>query len=236
MECPSQLDHASTPTVFLCSGARGVNVRICRVEVRRVLVLQSAQRKSLAPILAVQLPRLDGSPPRRGRSRNVIGSRMAGARIPALCSPLAIGSYLVHCIQNEMICAAAGPFDRPAVRCGGGAGRHRAGAAYRPAIGVTAANAPAAHRPHRPRASPGPPGRPARGVLWCQTGPEVTEPFGRLHRTQLGRRRLALQGVAPGRREAVRGGRPGTRSRWREASYGYGSRPGGSRQTGSGRV
>jgi hypothetical protein len=56
------------------------NARTCRVEVCRVLVLQSAQRKSLAPILAVRPLRFDGSPPRRGRSRSVIASRMAGAR------------------------------------------------------------------------------------------------------------------------------------------------------------
>src|SRR5215472_756088 len=75
------------------------------------------------------------------------------------------------------------------------------------AVEVMAANAPAAHRPHRPRASQGPPGRPAR-VLWCRTGPEVSEPFGRLHRTQLARRRLGLHGVVPGSRETVRGDRP----------------------------
>ena len=48
-------------------------------------------------------------------------------------------------------------------------------------------------------------GRPAgqqgrQGVLWCRTGPEVTEPFGGLRRIQLARRRLALQGVVPGTR------------------------------------
>ena len=69
-----------TRSVYLYIATLGVNIRICRVEVRRVLVLQSAQRKSLAPILAVHLLRFDGSPPRRGRSRSVIGSQMAGAR------------------------------------------------------------------------------------------------------------------------------------------------------------
>jgi len=67
-------------SVYLYTAILGANVLNCRVEVRRVLVLQSAQRKSLAPILAVHLLRFDGSPPRRGRSRSVIGSQMAGAR------------------------------------------------------------------------------------------------------------------------------------------------------------
>ena len=64
-------------------------------------------------------------------------------RYPPNWSPLAIGSYLVHCVQNEVICAAAGPFDRPGRGVEVVQVAILGGAAHRRSVEVAAAKAPA---------------------------------------------------------------------------------------------